>query len=140
MRSFQLEIVSPEYAIFSGQAEKLFVTGVMGELEILAGHAPLLTSLAPGPVWIVDSNGYEDGLVIFGGMLEVQPNITIVLADAALRAADIDAAAAQSAKRSAEHAIASKQQGLDYSKARNDLSLVRAQLTIVRKLQSLQHK
>ena len=139
MNCFHLEIVSPELAIFSGLAQKLFVTGILGELEVLAGHAPLLTELAPGPIWVVDSNGHEDGFVIFGGMLEVQPNITIVLADAAMRGTDIDEAAANSAKRSTEHAIASKAQGLNYAKAHQDLTLARAQLTIVRKLKSL-HK
>ncbi len=137
MKSFQLEIVSPEEEIFSGRAQKLFVTGIMGELEILYGHAPLLTSLAPGPVWIVGDDGQEDGLVIFGGMLEVQPDTTIVLADTALRAKDIDEAAANAAKRTTEHAIASKEQGLDYAKAHIDLTFARAQLRIVRKIQSL---
>ena len=137
MKSFRLEIVSPETELFSGFAQKLFVTGIVGELEILYGHAPLLTSLAPGPVWIVKEDGHEEGLVIFGGMLEVQPNITIVLADAALRAKDIDEAAAQAAKRSTEHAIATNVAGLDYTKARADLTLAMAQLRITKKLHSL---
>jgi len=133
MKSFRLEIVSPETELFSGFAQKLFVTGIVGELEILYGHAPLLTSLAPGPVWIVKEDGHEEGLVIFGGMLEVQPNITIVLADAALRAKDID----EAAKRSTEHAIATNVAGLDYTKARADLTLAMAQLRITKKLHSL---
>jgi len=137
MKSFNLEIVSPEEQLFSGYAQKLFVTGVMGELEILSGHAPLLTSLNPGPVWIVKENGEEEGLVIFGGMLAVQPDITIVLADAALRAKDIDEAAAKEAKIITEQAIFNRESGLDYVKARADLNLVLAQLRIVRKIQSL---
>jgi len=137
MKSFRLDIVSPEELIFSGRAHKLFVTGVMGELEILGGHASLLTSLAPGPVWIVGDDDKEEGLVIFGGMLEVQPEITIVLADAVLRGRDIDEAAAKAAKRMAEHAIARKEKGLNYAKAHTDLSISLAQLRIVRKLQTL---
>jgi F-type H+-transporting ATPase subunit epsilon len=137
MKSFHLEIVSPEGLLFSGAAQKLFVTGALGELEILSGHAPLLTSLEPGPVWVVKDNEEAEGLVIFGGMLEVQPDITIVLVDAALRAKDIDEAAAKEAKRTTENAILKRESGLDYAKARADLNIAMAQLRIVRKIQSL---
>ena len=74
--SFQLEIVTIESKIFSGLAKKLFVTGEQGELEILYNHAPLLTSITPGPVWFKTDTGKEKGLVVFGGMMEVQPKIT----------------------------------------------------------------
>jgi F-type H+-transporting ATPase subunit epsilon len=137
MNSFRLEIVSPEGLLFSGLAKKLFVTGTLGELEVLAGHAPLLTSLEPGPVWIVKDNDEEEGLVIFGGMLEVQPEITIVLVDAAVRAKDIDEAAAKEARRIAETAILKRENGLNYAKAHADLNVAIAQLRVVRKLQSL---
>lgn len=137
MNSFQLKIVSPEAELFSGYAQKLFITGILGELEILTGHAPLLTVLEPGPVWIVTDKGEEEGLVIYGGMLEVQPNITIVLADAALRAKDIDEAAAQAAKQTAEQAISNHEDGLNYAKAHKELTLAIAQLRIVSKIKSL---
>ena len=136
MNSFRLDIVSPEVELFSGRAQKLFVTGILGELEVLPGHAPLLTALSPGPVWIVKENGEEEGLVIFGGMLEVQPDITIVLADAAIRADDIDEAAAKGVKKYTEKAISNRENGLDYAKAHKDLTLAIAQLRIVRRVQS----
>lgn len=134
-RCFRLEIVSAEGEIFSGAARKLFVTGVQGELEILTGHAPLLTSLAPGPVWVVRDDGKEDAFVILGGMLEVQPTVTIILADAAMRASDIDEAAAMNAKKNAEDLFTKHKGGkIDYARAHNDLALALAQLRILRKL------
>ena len=137
MNSFRLEIVSPEELLFSGLAKKLFVTGTLGELEILSGHAPLLTFLEPGPVWIVKDSDEEEGLVIFGGMLEVQPELTTILADAALRAKDIDEAAAKEAKRIAKTAILKRDGDLNYALAHAELNIAMAKLKIVRKLQSI---
>ncbi len=132
---FRLEIVSAEGEIFSGTAQKLFVTGAYGEMEILAGHAPLLTSLMPGPVWVIREDEQEEAFVILGGMLEVQPNVTIVLADAAMRATDIDEAEALAAKKSAEDSISRRGAGqIDYSKVHNELVMAMAQLRILRKL------
>jgi F-type H+-transporting ATPase subunit epsilon len=132
---FRVEIVSAEEEMFSGMAQKLFVTGINGEMEVLAGHAPLLTALVPGPVWVVREDEQEDAFVILGGLLEVQPKVTIILADSAMRATDIDEAAAMAAKKAAEDII-SKQGGghIDYSKVHNELILAMAQLRILRKL------
>lgn len=135
MNTFRVEIVSAEEEMFSGLAKKLFVTGVNGEMEILAGHAPLLTSLLPGPVWVVHENNQEDAFVILGGILEVQPKVTIVLADSAMRASDIDEAAALASKKNAEDLLSRYGQGhLDYSKIHHELALAMAQLRIIRKL------
>ena len=114
MKTFRVEIVNAEQEMFSGQATKLFVTGALGELEVLAGHAPLLTTLTPGPVWLSKPGGEEEALVILGGILEVQPGVATILADAAIRADDIDSAAAMAAKRSAEAALAGHEQEFDY--------------------------
>lgn len=132
---FRLEIVNAEEELFSGFAQKLFVTGIDGELEILPGHAPLLTALVPGPVWVVREDEQEDAFVILGGILEVQPKVTIVLADTAMRATDIDEAAAIAAKKAAEAVISKHGSGqIDYSKVHNELILALAQLRIIRKL------
>lgn len=135
MNTFRVEIVSAEEEMFSGNAKKLFVTGVLGEMEILANHAPLLTSLLPGPVWVLREDDEEDAFVILGGFLEVQPKVAIILADSAMRATDIDEAAAMAAKKSAEALIARHGSGqIDYSKVHNELILAMAQLRIIRKL------
>lgn len=137
MSTFQLEIVSVEGEIFSGKAQKLFVAGINGEMEILDGHAPLLTSLQPGPVWAVREDGTEEAFVIFGGFLEVQPHVTIVLADSAMRATDIDEQAALQAKKHAEDLIHKRGKGkLDYSAVHKELALALAQLRVIRKLRS----
>ena len=137
MNTFRVEIVSAEEEMFSGMAKKLFVTGVNGEMEILAGHAPLLTSLLPGPIWVVNEDDKEDAFVILGGMLEVQHKVTIVLADSAMRAGDIDEAAALASKKSAEDLLTKYGPGhLDYSKIHHELVLAMAQLRIIRKLRS----
>lgn len=132
IKCFRLEIVSAEAQMFSGMAKKLFVTGVDGEMEVLANHAPLLTSLLPGPVWVVRADDQEDAFVILGGLLEVQRDVTIILADSVMRAADIDEAAAMSAKKAAEDSL--NNSSIDYSKVHNDLVLAMAQLRIIRKL------
>ncbi len=67
---FQVEIVSAEEEIFSGTAARIAVTGQLGELEILCNHAPLLTALNPGPVWLTKADGSEEAFFVSGGMLE----------------------------------------------------------------------
>ncbi|MFQ3264952.1 MAG: F-type H+-transporting ATPase subunit epsilon, partial [Colwellia sp.] len=89
-----LNVVSAEESLFSGSIKSLQITGSEGELGILPGHAPLLTSLKPGMVLITKADGNEEVIYLSGGMLEVQPNNVIVLADIATRAADLDEQAA----------------------------------------------
>ena len=132
-KTFHLDIVTAESRIYSGKAEKLFVTGIEGELEVLYNHAPLLTVLSPGPVWVVNGDK-EEGFVIFGGTLEIQPEITIILADTALRAKDIDEASAMEAKVATEHAIQNRETNVDYAKARTELAMAIAQLRTIRKI------
>ena len=88
------DIVSAEEEIFSGLIEMMVATGDMGELGITYGHAPLLTSLKPGPVRIVTQNGEEEVYYVSGGFLEVQPGVVSILADTAIRANDVDEASA----------------------------------------------
>lgn len=80
------DIVSAEEEIYSGLVEMLVATGDLGELGVTYGHAPLLTSLVPGPVRIVAQDGHEEVYYVSGGFLEVQPGVVTILADTALRA------------------------------------------------------
>lgn len=134
MSAFDLSVVTAEAEIFSGRVTKLFVTGIEGELEIRSGHAPLLTSLAPGPLLFEGEDGKEEGLVVFGGMLEVQPTKTIILGDAAMRSEEIDEQAANQAMSQAEESIAGVGGKVDYNKAHSELMLALAQLRVIRKL------
>lgn len=102
------DIVSAEEKVFSGLVELLVCVGEGGELGIRPGHAPLLTRLKPGPVHLVKQDGSKEFVYVEGGFLEVQPNLVTVLADSAVRADDIDEAAAQQAKDAAEREIGDK--------------------------------
>lgn len=128
----QLEIVSAEAAIFSGKVEKIIITGSMGELGIYPGHRQLLTSLKPGPVSATLENREEEVFYISGGMLEIQPEVVIVLADTAFRATDLDEAAAITAKKEAEQQLGKQKSGIEYSRAMIELAEAAAQLRAIR--------
>jgi len=130
------DIVSAEEEIFSGLVESLVATGEFGELGVNYGHAPLLTSLTPGPVRIVLQSGEEQIYYVSGGYLEVQPGVVSILADTALRAHDIDEAAAEEARREAEHALANQSGEFDYGRASAQLAEAAAQLAALRKLKN----
>lgn len=145
MSYIQLDIVSAEASLFSGKVRRVFVRGVMGELGITPGHAPLLTALQPGQLRLECMPGKDvaDIQTVFyvsGGMLEVQPHYVTVLADTALRAQDLDEAAAQAAKEKAEKALLEKQTDLDYSQTLAHLAEAVAQLNTLRELRRLSKK
>ena len=128
------DIVSAEEAIFSGLAEMVIATGALGELGIGYGHAPLLTSLIPGPVRVIKQNGEEEVYYVSGGFLEVQPGVLSILADTALRADDIDEAAAAEAQKDAEQALANQSGDFDYGRAAAQLAAASAQLRTLQKI------
>jgi F-type H+-transporting ATPase subunit epsilon len=130
----RLDIVSAEKQIFSGNVASVFVTGEMGELGIEPGHSQLLTKLKPGYVRAVLANQDEEVFYISGGMLEVQPYIVSVLADTAMRANDIDEAAAILAKEQAEKALAGKVTAIDMAHATAELAELTAQIDAIRRL------
>lgn len=132
--TLRLDIVSAEKQIFSGEVELVLVTGEMGELGISPGHSQLLTTLKPGYVRAILPSKEEEIFYISGGMLEVQPYIVSVLADAAMRADDIDEAAALAAKEQAEKLLAGKATELDLAKATSELAEISAQIEAVRRL------
>ena len=133
--TIHVDIVSAESEIFSGTAEMVFAPGVMGELGILPRHAPLLTQLKPGEVRVKNGDS-EEAFYISGGMLEVQPHVVTVLSDTALRAKDLDEAAALEAKQKAEDALQDKTSEFEYAKAQSELAEAVAQLQAIKKLKS----
>jgi len=134
IKTMQIEIVSAEISIFSGEATHVVVTGLLGELGIYPGHTQLLTALKPGPVRIVKPDGEDEILYISGGILEVQPQLVSILADTAIRAADLDELAALEAKEHAERVLSDKQADIDYAKATAELAQAVAQLQVISKL------
>ena len=129
-----LDIVSAEREIFSGVVEMVVATGDLGEVGISPGHAPLLTVLKPGEVRVTLQGGKQEIYYVSGGMLEVQPYYVTVLADAALRAEDLDEAAALAAKSRAEEVMASKGADIDYSIAVSELARAAAQIRAIQKV------
>jgi len=132
--SIHLNIVSAEGQIFSGLAEMVVATGILGELGIAPGHAPLLTQLKPGEVRVTHQGGQEEIFYISGGMLEVQPHCVTVLADTAIRAENLDEAAALAAKQKAEEALKNRETDFDYSKAAGELARAVAQIRLLKKV------
>lgn len=125
------DIVSAEEEIFSGLVEMVIAAGTEGDLGIAYGHAPLLTSLQPGPIRVIKQDGEEEVYYVSGGYLEVQSYQVSVLADTALRASDMDEAAALEAKREAEQALTNQSGDFDYSRAATQLAEAAAQLRTI---------
>src|SRR5882672_10262302 len=115
--TIQVDIVSAEGEIFSGPAKMVFAPGIEGELGIAPRHAPLLTLLKPGEVRVQPPEGDEQAFYVGGGALEVQPRKITVLADTALRAKDLDEAAALAAKQRAEEALRGATDKLEQAEA-----------------------
>lgn len=136
----QLDIVSAEAAIFTGSVTFLAVTGSMGELGIYPGHTALLTSLKPGQVKATTVDGSEEIFYISGGMLEVQPEVTTILADTAIRAVDLDEAAAQAAQAHAQKMLSEHDAGVEYSRALSELAEAAAQLQAIQMLRKKSHR
>ncbi|GHC28823.1 F0F1 ATP synthase subunit epsilon [Aidingimonas halophila] len=133
-KSLKCEIVSAEASIFSGDVEQVIATGVMGDLGILPGHAPLLTELSPGPVRVIHDGGEEENYYITGGFLEVQPEVVSVLADTAVRASDLDEAAAEEARQQALKEFNETAAEIDYTRAAAELAEAVAQLRTIQQL------
>ncbi len=133
-KCFKLHIVTTETEIYSGLSRKLIVPGILGELEILYNHTPLLTSLAIGPIWFEDENGNLKSFIMLGGILEVQPKISTILGDSVIRADNLDEAAAIEAKNNSERDFLKKGSNIDYAKIQTELAVAIAQLRLIRKL------
>ena len=130
--AFQLEVVSADGSLYSGKVKSVRVTGSEGELGIRYGHTPLLTTIKTGMVSIIDDQEVEDQIYLAGGVLEVQPESTTILADTALRANDIDEAKAQEAMNAAKEAINKHSSGdVDYNTALAKLADAMARLKVV---------
>ena len=128
------DIVSAEKQIFSGLVEMVVATGTLGDLGVAPGHAPLLTELIPGPVRCVLRDGGEEIYYVSGGYLEVQAGTVTALADTAIRAGDVDEAAAQQAIEDVQKAIANKDSEFEYSRAATQLAEAVAQLRALKQL------
>jgi F-type H+-transporting ATPase subunit epsilon len=139
MAKMQVEIVSAEEEIFSGEAEMVVAPAEMGDVGIMPRHTPLITRLRPGEVRLQTEGQEEQAYYVSGGVLEIQPHVVTVLADTALRARDLDEAQAEEAKKRAEEALADKRSDIDYAKAQAELAEAAAQLRMLEKLRKRRH-
>ena len=133
-RTVQCDIVSAEEELFSGRVEMVVAHGHMGDLGILPGHTPLISTIKPGPVRVIKQGGGEEVYYISGGFIEVQPYTVKVLADTAIRAADLDEAEALKAKKAAEQAFVNQSADFDYAAAAVRLAEAAAQLRTIHEL------
>ena len=134
MATIHVDIVSAEGEIFSGEASLVVVPASEGDVGIAPRHAPLLTELRPGAVR-VQSEGQEERLFyVTGGLLEIQPNAVMVLADSALRPDQLDVDGAEQARNKAEEALAGATAKSDIEKAQRDLAEASARHRALKKL------
>lgn len=99
--TIKIDIVSAEKSIYSGTAKLVVVPGASGELGILHGHAPLVSQIRPGLIKVIHENDEEELVFVAGGVVEVQPEQIIVLADVADRLDELDAEKAEKSRRKA---------------------------------------
>ncbi len=130
----QCDIVSAEEELFSGAVEMVIAHGHMGDLGILPGHTPLISTIKPGPVRVIKEGGAEEVYYISGGFIEVQPTMVKILADTAVRAADLDEVAVLEAKKAAEYAIQEQTADFDYAAIAVRLAEAAAQLRTISEL------
>lgn len=135
-----VDVVSAEEQIFSGLAEFVVVPGEMGELGIYPRHTALMTRIKPGAVRIKRPDQEQEELVyVSGGMLEIQPNVVTVLADTAIRGADLDEARALEAKQAAEEAMKNRSSDINYAAAQVELAEALAQLRAISQMRKHTH-
>jgi F-type H+-transporting ATPase subunit epsilon len=134
MATIHVDIVSAEGEIFSGEASMVFAPAALGDIGIAPSHAPLLTTLRPGEVRVQSPGGEEQFFFVGGGALEVQPHLVTVLADTALRAKDLDEAAAVQAKQRAEEALRNKGDAVEMAELQAQIAQYAAQIKMIQNL------
>jgi len=133
MKTMQVDVVSAEELIYSGQATFVALPGEVGELGIYPRHTPLISRIRAGSVRIQKPDGEEEFVFVAGGILEVQPDSVTVLSDTAVRGKDLDEARANTAKKSAEENLKNAKSSVDMAAAQSELAVFAAQLSALRK-------
>ena len=119
--AMQVDIVSAEGEIFSGEAAMVYAPASQGEVGIAPRHAPLLTNLKPGSVRVETTDGDEKFFYVTGGILEIQPHLVTVLADSALHAEQLDEEAALAARERAREALDGQDGEIDLAQAQAEM-------------------
>lgn len=133
--TIQVEVVSAEESVFSGEASFIVVPGELGDLGIYPKHTPLITRIKAGSVRIQALESKEEmAIFVAGGILEVQPGSVTVMADTAIRSDDLDEARALEAKKRAEEALNASTDKQEIATVEAELAMLGAQLAEIRKL------
>lgn len=133
--TIHVDIVSADTSIYSGLVEAVFASAIMGEVGIYPRHTPMLTRLKPGEVRVL-VDGKEEQFYVSGGILEVQPSLVTILADTAVRAHDLDEAAAIEAKTNAERSLKDSGAKLEHAEAQAKLAEAMAQLRSIERMRN----
>lgn len=137
--TMQLDIVSAEGEIFSGKVDRFFAQAANGEVGILPHHTQFITTLKPGEVRVLTGDEVNY-FYVSGGVLEIQPDVATILADTAIRAKDLDEAAAQEAMARAQEAMDNAKTDLDVTRAQNALAEAAAQIAMLGRLRDQLNK
>ena len=137
MAMLQVDVVSAEKSMFSGEAKFVVLPGESGELGILPGHTPLISRIRPGTMKIELADGTEELIFVAGGILEVQPGKVAVLSDTAIRAADLDEQKALEARKHAEDALRNTKSTADIAVVEAELAMLAAQAEAARKFSKI---
>ncbi len=133
-KTMQCHVVSAEESLYSGEVQMVIAAGDLGDLGITPGHAPLITTLKPGPVRLVFEDGSDELFYVSGGFLEVVPTQVTLLADTAERADNLDEAAALQAQEEVQRLLAEQQADFDYSRAAVELAEAVARIRVIEQL------
>jgi F-type H+-transporting ATPase subunit epsilon len=124
--NIRLEVVTPEKAVVSEDAQIVMAPGSLGEFGVLIGHTPFLTTLKTGAIKYTDAAGKERFVFVSGGFVEALPDRVTVLAESAERRRDIDAARAKSSLERAQKRLSDHAPGVDIDFTRAKAALERA--------------
>lgn len=133
MATLKLEIVTPEAVTYSDDVEMVTLPGIEGEMGIFPQHVPMMTQIAPGEI-SVRKGGQESLLAVGEGFVEITADRVSVLTDMAVRAENIDEAAAEAARKRAEARLAEKLNGEEEALVRASLSNALAQINVKRRV------
>lgn len=133
-KTMHCNVVSAEESLYSGDVQMVIATGDLGDLGITPGHAPLITTLKPGPVRLVFENGSDELFFVSGGFLEVIPSQVTILADTAERAENLDEAAAIHAQEEVKRLLEEQHADFDYSRATVELAEAVARIRVIEQL------
>ncbi len=137
MNTMHVAIVSAEKELFSGDVTFFAGSSISGELGVFPGHLPLLTQLVPGQVRLQKADGSEEVFWISGGLLEIQPNQIIVLAESAERADNLDEAEAKAARERVESMMQKHNDDFNFAKAQTELREISAKIDAIERYRKI---